>query len=228
MPRPYTPHRDAGIPTLTQRAEPTLSPDAVLPRDDDTPVLGDIYLAPREPSDDIPVLSQPADDPPEPPPGTAAALPPHSYLELGPSEPYTPVGDRAGRLPPHAPLRATGPLADHPAKPYPLDSGPPYTARPQMPDYQPTAPAEAPQAPPRYVPPVHPGLEPDLSPAPAASAPSTASASIPEAVLRAALQAEIEQAVQAAVQEASVLLRTRLEAELPAIVARTLGRVRPG
>lgn len=51
---------------------------------------------------------------------------------------------------------------------------------------------------------------------------------IPEAVLRAAVQAELEQAVNAAVQEASALLRERLEAELPAIMARALSRVRPG
>ncbi|SAI73586.1 Uncharacterised protein [Bordetella ansorpii] len=188
MPSPFSPHRDASIPTLTQRAEPTLSPDAPLPQDDGAPVLGDVYLGPDHGADDdVPVLSQPADGLPEPAPGTAASLPPHSYLELGPSAPYTPLRDRVGTAPP--------------------------------------------QAPPRYVPPVHPGLEPDLSPAPAAppaAAPASPSASIPEAVLRAALQAEIEQAVHAAVQDASVLLRTRLEAELPAIVARTLGRVRPG
>lgn len=224
MPRHFPPHRDASIPTLTQRAEPTLSPHASLPRDDGPPVLGDVYIGPDDTADDVPILSQQADEPPEPLPGTAAALPSHSFLEVGPSEPYTPWSERAGNPPGQA---AVGPLAEHPAKPYPLDSGPPYTARPKMAGDQPLA--AAPQAPPRYVPPVHPGLEPDLSPAPAAPpAPASPSASIPEAVLRAALQAEIEQAVQSAVHEATVLLRARLEAELPAIVARTLGRVRPG
>lgn len=209
MPSPFSPHRDASIPTLTQRAEPTLSPDAVPPPDDGMPVLGDVYIGPGHDTDeDVPVLSQQAQERPEP---------------------HTPWEDRAGNLPPQAPLPAAGPLAEHPVTPYPLDSGPPYPARPQMPGYRP--PAAVPQAPPRYVPPVHPGLEPDLSAAPATppvAAQGAPSASIPEAVLRAALQAEIEQAVHAAVQEASALLRTRLEAELPAIVARTLGRVRPG
>jgi hypothetical protein len=59
---------------------------------------------------------------------------------------------------------------------------------------------------------------------PALASPS----SIPETVLRAALQAEIEQAVKAAVDEASELLRSRLEAELPALLAQAMTRVRPG
>jgi len=58
--------------------------------------------------------------------------------------------------------------------------------------------------------------------------PAPASSSIPETVLRAALQAEIEQAVKAAVDEASELLRSRLEAELPALLAQAMARVRPG
>jgi hypothetical protein len=59
---------------------------------------------------------------------------------------------------------------------------------------------------------------------PAASAESA----IPEAVLRAALQADLEQAVKAAVDEAAATLRERLEAELPAILAQALSRIRPG
>ena len=52
--------------------------------------------------------------------------------------------------------------------------------------------------------------------------------SVPEAVLRAALQADLEQAVTAAVDEAANLLRSRLQAELPAILAQAMSRIRPG
>lgn len=55
-----------------------------------------------------------------------------------------------------------------------------------------------------------------------------ATGNIPEAVLRAALQADLEQAIRTAVDEAAVVLRERLEAELPAILARTMSRIRPG
>lgn len=55
-----------------------------------------------------------------------------------------------------------------------------------------------------------------------------AAGTIPEAVLRAALQADLEQAIRTAVDEAAVVLRERLEAELPAILARAMSRIRPG
>ncbi|MGN6580670.1 MAG: hypothetical protein ACTHJ1_11900 [Bordetella sp.] len=51
---------------------------------------------------------------------------------------------------------------------------------------------------------------------------------VPEAVLRAALQADLEQAIKVAVDEASATLRQRLEAELPAILAQAMSRIRPG
>jgi hypothetical protein len=51
---------------------------------------------------------------------------------------------------------------------------------------------------------------------------------IPEAVLRAALQADLEQAIKVAVDEAAATLRERLEAELPAILAQAMSRIRPG
>lgn len=51
---------------------------------------------------------------------------------------------------------------------------------------------------------------------------------IPEAVLRAALQADLEQAIKAAVDDAAITLRERLEAELPAILAQAMARIRPG
>jgi hypothetical protein len=47
-------------------------------------------------------------------------------------------------------------------------------------------------------------------------------------VLRAAVRAELEDVIQAAVNEAGAALQARLDAELPAIVARALARVRPG
>lgn len=238
MSRPYPPHRSDGIPTLTQRAEPTLSPDASLPQDDDTPVLGDVYLGPED-SDDVPVLDHPAGDPFPDLPDDAAPSPP-TTAEIGPAHPYSPWADR----PAQAHLRpgasdVRGPLAAHPARDHPLGPPQPYTAHPEQGSYPSTpraghpARAAAPRAPAGYTQwsRSDPDMEPVHFPAPpAAPAPSgpSVSASIPEAVLRAALQAEIEQAVQAAVADASAMLRARLEAELPAIVARTLGRIRPG
>ncbi|WP_019938520.1 hypothetical protein [Bordetella sp. FB-8] len=55
-----------------------------------------------------------------------------------------------------------------------------------------------------------------------------ATGAFPEAVLRAALQADLEQAIQRATDEAAAMLRERLEAELPAILARAMSRIRPG
>ena len=49
-----------------------------------------------------------------------------------------------------------------------------------------------------------------------------------QAVLRATLQAAVEQAVDSAIDEATVLLKARLEAELPEIVARVLRSTRSG
>lgn len=237
MSRPYPPHRSDGIPTLTQRAEPTLSPDASLPQDDDTPVLGDVYLGPDD-NDDVPVLEHPAGDP-FPDLEDDAASPPPTAAEIGPAHPYSPWGDRPAqaRLRPGA-SDAGGPLAAHPARDHPLGPPQPYTAHPEKGGYPSTPRAGHPARAAAPRPPGHtqwspsdPDMEPVHFPAPPAtpahSGPSV-SASIPEAVLRAALQAEIEQAVQAAVADASAMLRARLEAELPAIVARTLGRIRPG
>ncbi|HEX7749136.1 MAG TPA: hypothetical protein VF445_10325 [Bordetella sp.] len=51
---------------------------------------------------------------------------------------------------------------------------------------------------------------------------------VPEAVLRAALQADLEQAIKVAVDQAAATLRERLEAELPAILAQAMSRIRPG
>ena len=56
----------------------------------------------------------------------------------------------------------------------------------------------------------------------------TPAGTVPEAVLRAALQADLERAVKAAADEAAALLRERLEAELPAILAQAMSRIRPG
>jgi 1,6-anhydro-N-acetylmuramate kinase len=70
--------------------------------------------------------------------------------------------------------------------------------------------------------------EPDIPVLDTPVLPIPAGGGVPEAVLRAALQAEIEQAVQAAVNDAAALLRQRLEAELPALLAQALARVRPG
>jgi hypothetical protein len=47
-------------------------------------------------------------------------------------------------------------------------------------------------------------------------------------VLRAALQAEFEHVLNQAIEEASAQIRTRLEAELPAMIDRALNQVRPG
>ena len=55
-----------------------------------------------------------------------------------------------------------------------------------------------------------------------------AGGSVPESVLRAALQADLEQAIRVAVDEAAATLRERLEAELPAILAQAMSRIRPG
>lgn len=49
-----------------------------------------------------------------------------------------------------------------------------------------------------------------------------------ESVLRAALQADIEDAVQDAVEEAMHLVRARLEARIPEIVAQAVKRTRVG
>ena len=44
----------------------------------------------------------------------------------------------------------------------------------------------------------------------------------------AALQADLEQAIKVAVDQAAATLRERLEAELPAILAQAMSRIRPG
>lgn len=49
-----------------------------------------------------------------------------------------------------------------------------------------------------------------------------------ESVLRAALQADIEDAVQEALEEAMHLVRARLEARIPVIVAQAVKRTRMG
>ncbi|MBV7481976.1 hypothetical protein [Bordetella sp. BOR01] len=121
-------YSDPGIPTLTQRAEPTLSP---VP---DTPAAGGAHNA------DLPVLTQVAD---HPVPNTRA--------------------DAAGG-------------------------------------------AGSPQA----------------------AWSTAAGAGAGDAVLRAALQAELEQALQRALDDATAGMRTRLEAELPALIDRAVRAVRPG
>ncbi|OZI74144.1 hypothetical protein [Bordetella genomosp. 12] len=47
-------------------------------------------------------------------------------------------------------------------------------------------------------------------------------------VLRALLQAELEHAIEQAAAQAAADMRSRLQAELPDIVARALQRLRPG
>lgn len=62
----------------------------------------------------------------------------------------------------------------------------------------------------------------------AALMPHTASEAPGDAVLRAALQADIEDAVQDAMNEALHMVRARLEARLPQIVANAIRRTRLG
>ena len=65
-------------------------------------------------------------------------------------------------------------------------------------------------------------------PEPAARSPSGVRDVPSDAVLRAALQADIEDAVQDAMDEALHLVRARLEARLPEIVANAMRRTRVG
>jgi hypothetical protein len=173
MPHPT----DPGIPTLTQRAEPTLSPSASRP--------------------DAPVLTEVAQD-------RARAYPDEAFPVL------TDVAESAG-------------LNDWPADDFPL-----LTATAESDDFPLlTEAADLPAAP-----------DADRPAMPAASQaavqgelPAQASPAVvpPQgAVLAARLQAEVEQAMRQALADAIEQIQTRMDEELPRIVARVLQDVRPG
>lgn len=63
---------------------------------------------------------------------------------------------------------------------------------------------------------------------PSALSTTAASAESTLAVLKAALQTELEQALNQAVDVAVAHLRSRLEAQLPALIERAVSKVRPG
>ncbi|MFJ1301304.1 hypothetical protein ACILG0_15175 [Pseudomonadota bacterium AL_CKDN230030165-1A_HGKHYDSX7] len=197
MPRPDS---DPGIPTLTQRIEPTLpapggADDARAPSADAAAAVitdAPASLAAHDGSPfDVPVLDQVWEP--------SAAL-----------EPADPLG-----APTVAPPATTSPEPVTAATPWSADAltgsqaaslaAAQLTQRPDVPAAVPAPGAAMTPAPPAEL--VPPGAEP---------------------VLRALLQAELEAAVQAAAEQAAADMRTRLEADLPALIDRALARLRQG
>ena len=200
MPRPDT---DPGIPTLTQRIEPTLpaaSPAGAAhpPSDGVTPSL-EAHGLEEAGTDaalpfDVPVLDQvwepsaaldPADPLGAPAIAPPAALSPEPVATATPWSADTLAGSQAASL-------AAAQLTEQ--------AGTPVSATAPIPATVPPVPAPSAET-------VPPGAEP---------------------VLRALLQAELETAVQEAAEQAAADMRARLEADLPALIDRALARLRRG